>query len=109
MILADVIKMSDPIKVVRGSGILGMRQVSGNEDYFLEKIKEAGLIDKMIFSVSLSEVPKVDFGAIDTTGLTFHKADDWYVNLSKMEFGNLTYSGNYRSLVDTGTSFTILP
>lgn len=62
-----------------------------------------------MFAVSLGEDPKVDFGAVNTIGLVFHDAVDWYVNISKVQFGNISMTGAFRALVDTGTSFTALP
>lgn len=38
MIFANVVKVTEPMKIIQASGIVGMRPVSGNEDYFLNKL-----------------------------------------------------------------------
>ena len=67
------------------------------------------MIDAEIFTVVMDDNPRVEFGSVDSEGMTFYNAPDWNIQVDQMSFGNKTIEFFFPALVDTGTSFTILP
>ena len=57
----------------------------------------------------MDDNPRVEFGSIDSEGMKFYDAPDWNIQVNQMSFGNKTIEFFFPALVDTGTSFTILP
>ena len=112
--------------MVKSSGLVGLspNHYDASSDLFVEKMKKAGAIDHAMFSISLGVgniQSKITFGGYDLEKfakepLTWHNlvkySHYWEINLEKFTYkgiGDDTQFVNKRIIVDSGTSFILIP
>jgi len=125
----------DGLDALASSGILGLspRAEERANDLFIMKMKSSGVIDKAIFSLMIEfhdSKSKMTFGGIDLVNLAalgsklvYHEIDEeqkwWTLPLQKMTLSSskqsldnidkYIFGVNQKIIVDSGTSFLLMP
>jgi hypothetical protein len=105
-------------------GILGLSMNDGANDNFLRSIKEAGLVDKSMFGVSLHRASdgtndgEIKFGGTNSDKyegkISYTSTDrdngDWAIEIEDMAYdGEKAGVGGVSAYIDTGTTFMFGP
>lgn len=122
--------MQNGMDMVQASGLVGLGPGGSQSDRFILKLRDAGLIERAVFSfmIDLSgDRSKMALGGYDLEAmaapgqrLTFHPIIDgsshWTLNMTSIYIhykanhtAFIKYSRGVRALVDTGTSFLLMP
>lgn len=127
------IGMQTNLESLQASGLVGLSPNNQETlcDLFIIKMKEAGVIDKAVFSFLIdvkNDRSKMTIGGIDmslaapNSTLNYHKINNgsmhWLINITKMEMSGAKNADNYTkypfgqdkpAIVDSGTSFLLMP